>query len=93
MKQDITTILFRRLHQYVGMGLITRAQLVAIERHELNTVTNTPQERANNFRQRMVKDITEALNTTNGNRSSAAVLLGISDRTLYRYLKQFNIDQ
>ena len=37
--------------------------------------------------------IIRALERNNGNRKKAAEELGISDRTLYRKLKKFNIDQ
>ena len=38
------------------------------------------------------KEIMEALEKANGRRREAAIALGISDRTLYRRLKQYGLD-
>jgi transcriptional regulator of acetoin/glycerol metabolism len=94
--EDITTILFRRLHSYIGYGLITWAQLHAIERHELQLIDEkygraTDEQRKLNKAARLKKDLQTALDTSEGNRKDAARIMGISERTLYRYMNQFNI--
>lgn len=93
MSDDITTILFRRLNQYVVDGLITKGQLAEIHRHELNRLQVTPEQRAANYKERLMRDYQRALENAKGSRKRAAWLLGISERTLYRNMKRFNIEQ
>ena len=67
-------------------GVEGRAQLVAEE-----YIEPTPEQENLNLNDLSRQMLVKALERNNGNRSKAAQELGISDRTLYRRLKQYGL--
>lgn len=53
----------------------------------------TPEQESLNLSELSRQMLEKALERNNGNRKKAAQELGISDRTLYRRLKQYGLDQ
>ena len=83
---------FMELQRYVDAGIITKGQLGEIHRLRLIKLQELESDKRKGLRQeREKKDIIEALARFDGNRKKAAIALLMSERSLYRKIKQHAI--
>jgi len=82
-QQKIKNILFNCCSHYINKDLLLKKENGKYVRHIEGTV--------NSLSSIKRKAIYKALKEAKGNRSEAAKLLEIGERTLYRYIKELNI--